>query len=228
MATPGWLKLTSSARLVRVLAREPGVRDRRRAELDGLVLGRIEVGDGRRGGLDEQDLAVLADGVCRLDVEGDLERPARVLDRGQRAAALIHLLETAVRRGARQAGRSRSCSSRDPTRCWDRRTRRRSRSSVRSAPSSAGCRPSGTEQGRTRPPGAFRSQAVSRRLRRPPGPRSSPPRAGAHRRRARTNGRGRGRASPRASRIRRERRCRRRSRCPRRRRERAQLPGQAR
>src|SRR5262249_23428241 len=87
----------------RVLADElvaaPRVRDDVGAGGDGLVLGREQVAEGVRARLYEQDVAVLTDLVRDLDVEGDLEGPARITRRVAGAAVLVDLAEAAV--GAR-------------------------------------------------------------------------------------------------------------------------------
>ncbi len=54
----------------------PGVGDLGGAQFDGLVLGLFEIGIGGNARLDQQDLAVLADGVGHLDVGRGLDRPS--------------------------------------------------------------------------------------------------------------------------------------------------------
>ena len=76
------------------------VRDRGRAELGRGIDAGAEVRVGRRGRLDEEDVARGTDRRDHVEVERDLARPARVRG-GQRAGAgLADLLEAAVRRGA--------------------------------------------------------------------------------------------------------------------------------
>src|SRR5437763_826132 len=94
--------------------RAVAVRDLGRAEVDGRVHGGAEIAVLRRVGrghrlvgrvcLDEQDVAVRADGRHHLDVERDLGLPAGVCDGGiaPLLAVLLHLPEAAVRGGARR------------------------------------------------------------------------------------------------------------------------------
>ena len=84
--------------LRRGLAAAVAVGDLVGAERGSCVDGGFQVGEGVRRGLDEEDLAVLADRVGDLDVERDLERPAAVLARiGAFDAFLVDLAEAAVR-----------------------------------------------------------------------------------------------------------------------------------
>ncbi len=65
-----------------------------------VVLRREQVREAARARLDEQDLRPGCDRVGPLDVERDLERPARVPARVARTAVLVDLGEAAVRGGA--------------------------------------------------------------------------------------------------------------------------------
>ena len=77
------------------------VGDHGRAQPDRRVDGGTEVGQGTRARLDEEDLAIGADGTRHVQVERDLLRPAAIGPRGFRPATLVDLSEAAVRRRAR-------------------------------------------------------------------------------------------------------------------------------
>ena len=87
--------------LAGVLAASPGVRDDVGAELHRLVLGRVEIAVAVGVGLDQHDVAVLADLVNGLDVQRDLQRPAGVGRRKRATAGLVDDLEAARRAGGR-------------------------------------------------------------------------------------------------------------------------------
>ena len=83
------------------LVRAVAVRDHRRAHHGRFVHRGREVREAVRRGLDEQDLAVRADGRRHVEVEGDLFGPALVGDRERRGGAeLVDLREAPVRRRA--------------------------------------------------------------------------------------------------------------------------------
>ena len=83
------------ARLAEELAAAVAVADRVGVEGDGRVRGCAEVDEAVRVGLDEQDLAIRANGRDHLDVEVDLLAPAGVPRGGRVAAALVDLGEAA-------------------------------------------------------------------------------------------------------------------------------------
>src|SRR4029077_2368419 len=86
--------------LTGVLRTAPAIGDELGAERDGLVLGRVQIGVGRRRRLDQDDVAVRADRRDHVDVERLFASPAGVV-RWQRAgrAVLVDLAEAAVRDG---------------------------------------------------------------------------------------------------------------------------------
>src|SRR5437879_5929010 len=65
-----------------------------------IVFCRDQVSERICRGLDQQDLAIRADGVCDFDVERDFKRPASVGRRVTSSASLINFFETTIRRGA--------------------------------------------------------------------------------------------------------------------------------